>query len=265
MLPTSLFEVWKMLKQAFRLLATQASKVVSERPIFKTAESPKFTLASLRSFPSLEPHSFIPLPASFFDAPLRRDFLWSAVVFEADRARVGSGNVMTRGDQLYSHKKLRPQKGSGRARVGDANSPTRDNPIKAHGIKAPHDWSTKLPRKVYSKAMQVAFSQVYRDGKLFIIGGDKSSLSNEYDDVISDFKYNYEEATKQFIAAHRLQRLNLLFITDDQRTNLIESTGYIGKKASVLIKEAVEVRDILKANRIYIEAPALQWLIGKFE
>ncbi|KAK6458420.1 ribosomal protein L4 domain-containing protein [Scheffersomyces xylosifermentans] len=248
-----------MFKQSIRRLATEAS---TSTGAFHIGQPPKYTLASLRSFPSLEPHTFVPLPASFLNAPNRRDFLWSAVVYEADKARVGSGYVPTKGDKLYSNKKLRPQKGSGKARVGDANSPTRDNAIKAHGIKAPHDWSTGLPSKIYSKAFQTAFSEQYKSGRLFVIGGDNTS--NEFDTTQVDFKYGYEEATKQFVKAHNLQKLNLLFITDAQRDNLINSTEFIGKKASVLIKEAVEVRDLLKANRIYIELPALQWFISKY-
>ncbi|ODV82115.1 ribosomal protein L4 [Suhomyces tanzawaensis NRRL Y-17324] len=245
-----------MLRQSIRTLATEASAGA-----FKIAQPPKYTLASLRTFPSLEPQSFVPLPATFLDAPLRRDFLWSAVVYEADKARVGSGNVPTKGDKPFSNRKLHPQKGTGRARVGDANSPIRDNGIKAHGIKAGHDWSTELPSKIYSRGFQTALSEQYRNGKLFIIGGDKVP---EYDQSILDFKYSNGETTRQFVDAHDLDRLSLLFITDAQRDNLLESTEVIGKKADVLVKEAVEVRDILKANRVYIELPALQWLISKY-
>lgn len=248
-----------MFKQSTRQLATAAHSLHISQP-------PKYTLGSLRSFPSLEPHTFIPLPTNFLDQPLRRDFLWSAVVFEADRARVGSGYVITKGDKLYSNRKLHPQKGTGRARAGDANSPIRDNEVKAHGIKAPHDWSTRLPSKVYSKAIQTAFSEQYRQGKLFIIGesDEVKNGKSESDDTIVDFRYDHEYVTKQFVKKHQLHKLHLLFITDVQRDNLIRSTEYISDKADVLIKEAVEVRDILKANRIYIEASALQWFIGKY-
>lgn len=249
-----------MFHQSIRRLATEATQASA----FKIAQPPKYTLASLRTFPSLEPQTFIPLPAPFFDSPLRRDFLWSAVVFEADKARVGSGNVPTKGDKLFSNRKLHPQKGTGRARVGDANSPMRDNGIKAHGIKAGHDWSTELPSKIYNKAFQTALAEQYKNGKLFIIGGAEDQKVNPFDSTVLDFKYNYEEATKQFVESHQLNKLNLLFITNQQRNNLLASTEYIGKKADVLIKEAVEVRDILKANRVYIELPALQWFISKY-
>lgn len=255
-----------MIRQSLRGLATQAKTAGEASAVkFNIAQPPKYTLASLRSFPSLEPHNFIPLPTGFFDVPLRRDFLWSAVVFEADRARVGSGNVITRGDKPYSHKKLLPQKGTGRARQGDANSPSRYNEVKAHGIKAPHDWSTKLPFKIYSKAVATAFADQYRNGKLFVVGKiDSTSNIHDADDTIVDFKYPHEEATKQFVDAHDLHKLNLLFITDVQRDNLLQSTEVLAKKMDVIVKEELEVRDILKANRIYIELPALQWLIGKY-
>ncbi|EGV65503.1 54S ribosomal protein yml6, mitochondrial [Yamadazyma tenuis] len=245
-----------MFKQVIRGLATEAK--------FNIRQPPKYTLGSVRSFPSLEPHQFVPLPTQFLGLPTRRDLLWSAVVFEADRARVGSGNAMTKSDQLYSHKKLRPQKGSGRARVGDANSPHRDNLIKAHAITAPHDWSTKLPVKIYNKAMATALSEQYQLGRVYIVGETDKSLDNDNEKSILDFNYEYPETMKQFIRDHHLNKMNLLFITDGQRDNLLKATELSTGKADVLVKDAVEVRDVLKANRIYIELPALQWLIGRY-
>lgn len=223
---------------------------------------PKYTLASLRSFPSLEPHTFAPYPTTFLNRPLRRDLLWSAVVYEADKARVGSGYVPTKGDKRFSNRKLHPQKGTGRARTGDANSPIRDNGIKAHGIKAPHDWSTSLPLKIYSKAFQTAFSEQYRNGKLFVIGGEQAA---EGDDVRVDFKYEFPDQVRQFVELHDLDHLHLLFITDGQRDNLLKATEDLGAKCDVLVKEAVEVRDLLKANRVYIDASALNWFVSKYE
>lgn len=242
--------------QAVRRLATATTS-------FNIREPPKYVLGSLRTFPSLEPHGFIPLPNDFLNLPTRRDFLWSAIVYEADKARVGSGNAITKSDQLFSHKKLRPQKGSGKARTGDANSPHRDNLIKAHAITAPHDWSTKLPKKIYNKAMATALSEQYKSGKLYIVGQNETTkFNNENEMPILDFNYHYPETMKQFVSSHNLNKLNLLFITDGQRDNLLQAS--YGKKMDVLVKESVEVRDILKANRVYIELPALQWFMSKY-
>lgn len=222
--------------------------------------APQYTLASIRSFPSLEPHTMAAYPKAFLDHPLRRDLLWSAVVYEADRARVGSGNVPTKGDKLFSNRKLHPQKGSGRARVGDANSPIRFNGIKAHGIKAPHDWSTKLPNKVYSRAVLAALSQQYRLGQLFVVGGQEAP---ESDRTVTDFEFRHPEQMRQFTAHHGVEDLNLVFITDIERRNLVQALGLMGKRCDVLVKEAVEVRDLLRAHRVYIEQAALDWFVSQ--
>lgn len=250
-----------MFRHHVRTLATEAKSA----KVFNVATPPAYTLASLRLFPSLEPHMYIPLPASFFASPLRKDFLWSSVVYEADKARVGSGNVPTKGDKPFSNKKLRPQKGTGHARTGDANSPHRDNGLKAHGIKAPHNWATQLPFKIYSRGFQTALMEQYKSGKLFIVGSlEQAKPATEFDTDVLDFAYGRPETMEKFVDAHNLHSLNLLFITNTERTNLVEATGAIGKKADVLVKEAVEVRDILRANRVYIELPALQWMIGRY-
>lgn len=229
---------------------TTGTASVNNSAVFNTAVPPSYTLASLRSFPNLEPQTFIPLPASYLASPTRRDFLWQAVVYEADKARVGSGNVPTKGDKPFSNKKLLPQKGTGKARTGDGNSPIRFNGLKPFGIKAGHDWSTRLPAKIYNRGFQTAFGDKYKQGKLMI----SESL---------DLPYGYPEQMKQFVDFHQLDKRQLLFITNSPNSNLVEATE--GVKADVIAKEAVEVRDILKANRVYIELSALQWFIGKFE
>lgn len=246
-----------MLRSFARSLATGVQEA-----LLLIGKPHKYTLASLRSFPSLEPHTVVPYPTDFLNKPLRRDFLWSAVVFEADRARVGSGYVPTKGDKPFSNRKLHPQKGTGRARVGDANSPIRNNGLKAHGIKAPHDWLTKLPKKVYAKAVQTAFSEQYRNGQLFVIGGEQKGDS---DGLLVDFQYAYPQQIEQFVETHDLERLSLLFITDVERDNLLKATESLGKKADVVTKEALEVRDLLKANRVYIEEAALNWLVAQHD
>lgn len=269
-----------MFKQSIRRLATEATvklqqaSVTSTTTPLHTAQPPKYTLAQLRTFPNLQPTTFIPLPTSFFNthSPIRRDLLWSAAVFEADRARVGSNYVTLKADSPYSNRKLRPQKGSGRARLGDANSPHMDNEIKAHAIKGPHDWSTDLPSKMYAKAVQTALTTQYKLGNLFVI-------ENE-----CDFGQASVEVTQSFVSSHKLNQLNILFITEENRDRLTSSLNrfFLNEKelkkmnrrerakavakvkGKVIKKDDVEVRDILKANRVFVELPALQWLIGKY-
>lgn len=189
---------------------------------------------------------------------------------EADCSRVGSNWVPTKGDKLFSNKKIRVQKGSGRARLGDANSPHMFNRIKAHVITAPHDWSTALPRKVYSRAMASAFSEHYRAGNLFIVGADPEQQEGDNgvkggdESIIIDFPTKDVMACDMFKKSHGLSGKGLLMITDSKRDNLVDAakdrTRFVVKT-----KEEVDVRALMKANRVIIELPALQWFIGTYE
>ncbi|KAG7660646.1 yml6 [[Candida] subhashii] len=248
-------------------VAESTTTTTIDEPVFHNVQPAKYTLGSLRAFPSLNPFTFIPLPAKFFTMPERKDILWSAVVFEADGERVGSNWAPTKGDKLFSNRKVRPQKGTGRARLGDANSPHLYNAIKAHVIQAPHDWSTELPDKIYSKAWSSAFSEQYKAGNLFIIGADpegKVQSDRKGDGSIVDFNVCDPLVYDKFAKSHNVKGKGLLFITNSKRDNLSQSAKERdSKKFIVKTKEDVDVRDILKANRIYVELPALQWIIGK--
>lgn len=218
----------------------------------------------MRAFPSLEPLTFAPVPTSVLAAPLRRDILWRAVVYENDNKRVGSSNPPGRSENGYSRRKLLPQKGSGRARAGDANSPTRHNGARALARTAPNDYSTVLPSKVYSQAVINALSHQYRSGNLFIIGGANAlSKTNELD--LNELELIPSNTTgdilfERFIKEHKLQGKKLLFIISEPREALLQNTDRFKDKVDVVQQELVDVNDLLKAKRIFIELAALEYL-----
>ncbi|CAI5760212.1 unnamed protein product [Candida verbasci] len=265
-----------MFKQSIRRLATEVKQITpTTTSPFNISQPSSYTLAQLRSFPTLEPITFLPLPSSIFTPAhkhTRKDLLWSAVIYEQDSMRVGSNYAVQKAEAPYSKRKLRPQKGSGRARLGDANSPHMDNEIKAHVIKGYHDWSTELNQKQYNKACNESLSLKYKEGGLNIIDGK------------CDFEHDFAEISQSFIDSHKLKDLNLLFIVDETRSNLENSmkswftrdknvetmfrkdkAKYLSKlKGKIINKDEVMVRDILRANRIFIEKQALQWMITKY-
>lgn len=187
---------------------------------------------------------------------------------EQDCERVGASNPPGRGDHKYSRRKLRPQKGSGRARVGDGNSPTRENGAYAHARTAPNDFSTELPFKVYSYAYRVALSSFYKKGNLFVVGsdGETASQCSENDTFGLEIKTNQKQALDMFTSDHKLKNLNLLFIPNDIKTvpNLKHAAQSYKKRVSVMRKEEVLVKDLLKAHRVYIEKDALNFLAKEF-
>ncbi|SMN17828.1 similar to Saccharomyces cerevisiae YML025C YML6 Mitochondrial ribosomal protein of the large subunit [Maudiozyma saulgeensis] len=234
---------------------------------------PAYTLATLRVFPSLEPLSCIPISTSVLGVPLRRDILWRAVVHENDNRRVGASNPPGRSENGYSRHKILPQKGSGNARVGDANSPTRHKGGVALARNAPNDYTTDLPNKVYHLAFRTALSHQYKEGNLFIIGNMNSikptseTDSNKLDIEINDGKTkpNFSSVMfKKFLKEHEYEGKRLLFITSDTRPGLLKYTDMYKNRVDVVQQEGVEVNDLLKASKIFIEEDALKYLAEEF-
>lgn len=207
------------------------------------------------------------MPTSVLAAPLRRDILWRAVVYENDNKRVGSSNPPGRSENGYSRRKLLPQKGSGRARAGDANSPTRHNGARALARSAPNDYTTILPSKIYSAAIMNALSHQYRNGNLFVIGGaDALSKTNDLDlnelDIVPanlDTE-NGDIVFERFMEEYKLINKNLLFITSEPREGLLQYTEKFKEEVDILQQELVDVNDLLKAKKIFIELEALEYL-----
>lgn len=222
---------------------------------------PKYVLATLRSFPSLEPTEVIPVSRTFLNAPLRRDLLWKAAVHEADAARVGASNPPGRSQAGHSRRKILPQKGTGKARAGDANSPIRVGGGRAHARNAPNDYTTELPFKVYSSAMKVALSDKYRNGRLYIIGGQEPEKA--YESNITEFNNDDVLAAQLFATKHGLHNRNLLFIVNSPRPKLEKATEG-DKRVDIISKEFLEVRDILRADYAFVEMDALKYLANAY-
>lgn len=214
---------------------------------------PKYILTTLRSFPSLKPQTFQPVPSTFLNQPLRRDILWKAVVFDADNKRVGASNPKGRSDMGYSRKKLLPQKGSGKARSGDRGSPIRHDGGVALARTAPNDHTSDLPKKVYDLAIKVGFSDKYRTGGLFV-------FNDKLDFVTGD-----SMATDIFLKKFGLKNEKLLFVVDEECSNLVKSTEKYAKSIDIVDKYALEIKDILNAHKVFIHVDTLQWIANNVE
>lgn len=235
---------------------------MKERPLPNAALPPRYTLATVRSFPSLEPMTFAPVPTCVLAAPLRRDILWKAVVYENDNKRVGSSNPPGRSENGYSRRKLLPQKGSGRARAGDANSPTRHNGARALARNAPNDYTTALPYKIYSQAILNALSHQHRSGNLFVIGGS-NGLTETKELDLNELEIVSEDGDlvfARFLKEYNLEKKRLLFVTSDLREGLMKNTEKYKDTVDIVQQEFVDVNDLLKAQKIYIELESLEFL-----
>ena len=154
-----------------------------------------------------------------------------------------------------------------RARAGDANSPTRHNGARALARSAPNDYTTKLPQKVYSQAFINALSYQYRRGNLFVIGGAHSICEtndldmNELEVLPTSLDAdNGDLVFERFLEEYSLHNQNLLFVTNEPRGGLFRYTDAFKEHVNIVQKEFLDVNDLLKARRIFIELEALEYL-----
>ncbi|KAL1872308.1 hypothetical protein VTK73DRAFT_1618 [Phialemonium thermophilum] len=229
---------------------------------------------TIYSFPSLEPRSVESWSTKHLHLPLRRDILHLAVVYEGDRTRQGTASSKTRYEVAGSHRKLSPQKGTGRARRGDRQSPLLRGGGKTFGPK-PRDFSTRLNRKVYDLAWRTALSYRYRRGEL-IVSEDGLDLP------LPDDFLQLAEAGRLgrvledgFVRRYLRQMMGTLrwgaehgrstFITTERRPNLFTGFEVAGQEGRALEVDDVDVKDLLETGRLVIERSALREMIQQHQ
>lgn len=229
---------------------------------------------TIHAFPSLEPVALESRPSSHLYLPLRRDILHQAVIHEASLARQGTASSKTRWDVAGSHRKIRPQKGTGQARLGSRQAPHLRGGGKAHGPH-PRDFSTKLPRKIYDKAWRTALSYRYRRGELIVCAdGMELGINDEFwalveaDLIKGELRDGYmRKQAKQLMEAHGWGKPfgRTLFVTSTPRDVLFEAVGQVGEDGRALEVSDVDVKDLLTEGRVVVEKEALRQMIAEHQ
>lgn len=277
---------------AVRRMATVSAPVSSPAspPTSVVSIADRRVPVTVFAFPSLEPRSLEMWPAQHLHLPLRRDLLYRAVVFEGDNTRQGTASSKTRYDVNGSHRKMRPQKGSGNARLGSRQSPLIRGGGKTFGPQ-PRDFGTDLPRKMYDRAWRTALSYRYRRGELIVCEDGlelplpdlflQASQAGTLDRTLEDgFVRRYVRALLNGDATSRRDLSGpqgpvlgsigqawgraagrTTFITTDQRPNLFTSLEAAGEHGRALVVDDVDVKDLLETGRIVIEREALRNII----
>ncbi|KAH6680215.1 50S ribosomal protein-like protein L4 [Halenospora varia] len=222
-----------------------------------TAESeivPSSVLTTIHKFPTMEPIRFDSYSSKYLYLPLRRDLLHRAVIFEGDATRQGTASTKTRFEVHGSHRKIRPQKGTGKARLGTRQSPMLKGGGKSFGPH-PRDFSTELPRKMYDLAWRTALSWRYRKGDLIVCEDGM------------DIEYPKSRYVKQIFEHNRWGKPDgrSLLITQDFRTNLYQALEDAGDDGRVQQVDDVDVKDLLELGRIIIEKSALDQILREHQ
>jgi len=208
---------------------------------------------TIYSFPTLEPLRYAYYPHNHLYLPLRRDLLHRAVIYEGDKTRSGTAHTKWRDDVHGSHKKLYPQKGTGRARVGDKQSPVRRGGGVAFGPKA-RDFSTKLPRKIYDLAWRTALSYRYRRGELVVVDRLQNQRSNAtwwLKQIFEGNGWGNASGRSLLVSRWRGKSNNALYLGMER----------VGEDGRMLEVSDVDVKDLLGMGRIVIEQKALNAML----
>jgi large subunit ribosomal protein L4 len=117
-----------------------------------------------------QPAGEIEVSAQVFAHEGDDSILHEAVRMQLARRRAGTAATKTRG--LISGGGIKPwrQKGTGRARAGSTRSPLWRHGGTIFGPQ-PRDYSYKMPKKAWNKALCLAISDRARQGKLFVVEG----------------------------------------------------------------------------------------------
>jgi large subunit ribosomal protein L4 len=110
----------------------------------------------------------IELPASIFEAPIKKDLMHQAFVRQMANARLGTHETQTRADVAGGGKKPWRQKGTGRARQGSSRAPHWKGGGNAHSPH-PHSYDLAMPRQMRRAALRSALSVRASDNGIVVL------------------------------------------------------------------------------------------------
>ncbi len=215
-------------------------------------------LATVYSFPDMEPLRFTYYPANQLHLPLRRDILQRAVLYEASVERgMRTANTKWRSEIHGSNRKIRPQKGTGRARLGNKKSPMLRGGGVAFGPKL-RDMSTKLPRKIYDLAWRTALSYRYRRGEIIVVQKVEDIEMNDSRWIEKIIEWNHwgKEDGRSLLVTRKV--MPQLFEALNGVKGGQPGAGQHGKAKE---ESEVGVKELLEMGRVVIEKRSLDSIL----
>jgi large subunit ribosomal protein L4 len=186
----------------------------------------------------------IELPDAVFGAEVNEALLYEAVRQHMAARRSGTAATKTRHEVAGSGKKLWKQKGTGRARMGSIRSPLWRHGGTVHGPQ-PRSYEYKLPRKMVLGALRSALSAKLRDGELRVVRAFE----------LADHK------TKNMVGV--LGRLNakktVLLVEAGENTNLLRASRNLPGVKLVPTRD-VNVYDLLRHQEVLLSETAAKKL-----
>jgi large subunit ribosomal protein L4 len=192
----------------------------------------------------------VDLAEALFAAPVNEAVLHQAVVAQLAGRHLGTHDTRTRGEVRGGGKKPYRQKGTGRARQGSRVAPHYRGGGVVFGPH-PRSYDQKLPKKMRRLALRSALTAKYGDDAIR---------------VIDHFGMDAEPRTKAFVGI--LQALGagdghgrrVLVVAPAKDELLLRSAANL-PSVSVILADSLNVVDLLNADAVLIEEPALARMV----
>ncbi len=182
----------------------------------------------------------VELKDSIFGEPRKLSIVHEYVRWLMARKRAGTASTKTRGEVSGGGRKPWRQKGTGRARHGSIRAPQWKGGGVVFGPK-PRDYAFDLPKKIRRKALRIALSDRFREGKLFFV---------------DEIKLGSIKTKDAYEIAKRFEALNSTVVVDDKDEVLVKSFRNI-PKVDLLRWDELNAYEVLKRRVLIITKGAL--------
>jgi len=188
----------------------------------------------------------VDLADALFAAPVNEAVLHQAVVAQLAGRRTGTADTKTRGQVDGGGKKPYRQKGTGRARQGSRTAPHYRGGGVVFGPH-PRSYEQKLPKKMRRIALRSALTAKFGDDVVRVV--DRFGMDDEP-------RTKALVAVLQALGAGDGHERRVLVVAPSKDGSLLRSAANL-PSVSVILADSLNVVDLLNADAILIEQPAL--------
>ena len=183
----------------------------------------------------------VELPAGLFAAPVNAAVIHQAVTAQLAGRRLGTHDTKTRGEVAGGGRKPYRQKGTGRARQGSRRAPHYTGGGTVFGPH-PRSYAQRLPRKMKRLALVGALTAKYGDDAVRVLDA-----------------FGLEEIRTKALAAvlANLGAGGRVLIVSPARDERLDLSARNLPQVDVLLADSLNVVDVLRADVIVIEQPAI--------
>jgi large subunit ribosomal protein L4 len=186
----------------------------------------------------------VALSDELFAAPINAAVMHQAVTAQLAGRRLGTHDTKTRGEVAGGGKKPYRQKGTGRARQGSRRAPQYAGGGTVFGPH-PRSYAQRLPRKMKRLALRGALTAKLADGAIKVL--DTFDLA--------------QIRTKDLLGVlGNLEARGRVLIVAPARDEKLDLAARNLPTVEVLLADSLNIVDLLKADTVVIEQPALSRL-----